>query len=499
MYRAKFEELWETLRESKIVHKTLLDIKNSDIFKYSPYKALTAEQDLFVTGLISDLKNKKTNTYVVSGSAGTGKTVLSTYLIKRLAESEETKNMKVGLVIAMTSLRATLRKVFRSVNGLKTSMVIGPNDVYKEKYDLLIVDEAHRLKKRMNLGASYSAFDNVNKKLGLGKESTQLDWILNSSDRQIFFYDANQSVMPADIDNSDFIKLNSKRYTLANQLRVQAGDSYIAFIDSIFESKIDNICNFENYEFKIFNDVSEMHDVIRQKEKKFGLSRMVAGYSWPWITKKNKDTKYDIEIGGYKAKWNSVNADWVNSKNAIDEVGCIHTIQGYDLNYVGVIIGKELRYDIEKEEICIDKEKYYDRSGYMGIRDKKELERYIINIYKTLLTRGIKGTYIYVVDKNLRDFLQTKISTPQTKNAKTETRKFIPITDVFDKELSEKGIPVLAEVNAGEPLNIAEENLIGYIVDGENKKIKKDDLFAVRVDGHSMNKKRDKRKKDNKG
>ena len=78
-----------------------------------------------------------------------------------------------------------------------------------------------------------------------------------------------------------------------------------------------------------------------------------------------------------------MNADWVNSKNAIDEVGCIHTIQGYDLNYVGVIIGKELRYDIEKEKICIDKEKYYDRSGYMGIRDKKELELYIINIYKT--------------------------------------------------------------------------------------------------------------------
>ena len=82
---------------------------------------------------------------------------------------------------------------------------------------------------------------------------------------------------------------------------------------------------------------------------------------------------------------------------------------------------------------------------------------------------------------------------------KTETRKFIPITDVFDKELFEKGIPVLAEVNAGEPLNIAEENLLGYIVDGENKKIKKDDLFAVRVDGRLNEQKRDKRKKDNKG
>ena len=92
--------------------------------------------------------------------------------------------------------------------------------------------------------------------------------------------------MPADIDNSDFIKLNSKRYTLANQLRVQAGDSYITFIDSIFESKIDNICNFENYEFKIFNDVSEMHNVIRQKEKKIWIK---SNGCWIFVAMDNKE------------------------------------------------------------------------------------------------------------------------------------------------------------------------------------------------------------------
>ena len=117
-------------------------------------------------------------------------------------------------------------------------------------------------------------------------------------------------------------------------------------------------------------------------------------------------------------------------------------------------------------------------------------------VYKMLFLAQEKNLFISIPESKetktwslLYGVENKKIDDAQTKNAKTETRKFIPITDVFDKELFEKGIPVLAEVNAGEPLNIAEENLLGYIVDGENKKIKKDDLFAVRVDGNSMNKK----------
>ena len=500
MYRAKFEELWETLKEGKIVNKTLLDIKNSDIFKYSPYKALTAEQDIFVTSLLSDLKNKIGSTYVVNGSAGTGKTVLATYLIKRLIEDGHTKHMKIGLVIAMTALRSTLRKVFRSVKGLKANMVLGPNDVCKDKYDLLIVDEAHRLKKRLNLGASYGAFDNVNKKLGLSDKSTQLDWIMRSSEKQIFFYDANQTVMPADIEDSDFKKLNSKRYTLRKQLRVQAGNTYISFIDSIFELDMHNVCIFKNYEFKIFSDISQMHDAIKQKEKEYGLSRMVAGYSWPWRTKKDKNINYDIEIDGHKMKWNSVTADWVNSKNAINEVGCIHVIQGYDLNYVGVIIGKELSYNPSEKRIVIKKEEYCDRYGYIGVRDEKELERYLVNIYKTLLTRGIKGTFVYAVDKDLRDFLKEKLLKSQIDNSVLTDKsknnyEFIPINSVIDKRILDISIPVLAEVSAGVPINTAEENLLGYIVPKRGMMKNKHDFFGVKVDGNSMNLKEIKGKK----
>ena len=127
----------------------------------------------------------------------------------------------------------------------------------------------------------------------------------------------------------------------------------------------------------------------------------MAGYAWPWNTSKGKGD-FDIEIEGVRLVWNSTNVDWVNSPNSINEVGCIHTIQGYDLNYVGVIIGPELSYDKESNMLVVDKNKYEDSNGKRSITDPAELERYVINIYKTLLTRGIKGTYIYIADEKLR-------------------------------------------------------------------------------------------------
>ena len=105
-----------------------------------------------------------------------------------------------------------------------------------------------------------------------------------------------------------------------------------------------------------------------------------------------------------KLVWNSTAQDWVNSPNAINEVGCIHTVQGYDLNYVGVIIGPEFSYNKKENQFFVNRDKYYDINGKGGVTDQKELKRYIINIYKTLMTRGIKGTYLYIVNEDLREF-----------------------------------------------------------------------------------------------
>jgi len=397
-YKAKFELIWKELTRMSLVQKSLLQIRNSQIFKYSPYKSLTDDQIHIVQNILTILKKTESETIVINGSPGTGKTIVATYLMKYLLETKEYKNMKVGLVIPMTSLRKTIRKVFSHVKGLKPGMVIGPNDVIKEKYDLLIVDEAHRLTQRKNI-TNFASYDAVNKKIGLGKEGTQLDWILNSSKHQIFFYDKNQTVRPADIDTGAFAKMPAVRLILSKQIRVNGGEMYIDFINNFFDLEFSE-CNFEEYDFKIFNNPSEMMAAIKEKNSEYDLCRVVAGYAWPWKTRKGAE--FDIELGDLKLSWNSQAVDWVNSKNAINEVGCIHTVQGYDLNYAGVIIGPEISYDPINHELIIHKDKYEDFNGKRSISDPEELKIYIFNIYRTLLTRGIYGTYVYVVDESLR-------------------------------------------------------------------------------------------------
>jgi hypothetical protein len=483
-YKAKFEEtIWNKLKNMSLVKKDLVQIKNSDLFKYSPYKALTEDQIMVVRSIYKNIRTNKENTYVVNGKPGTGKTILAVYLVKFLKEKEETKNLEIGLVIPMTSLRKTIRKVFSQVKGLKTSMVIGPNEVVNKKYDILIIDEAHRLKQRKNI-ANYGSFDITNKKLGFDNSGTELDWILKSSRNQIFFYDKNQTIKPADVRPNKFTQMNAIHYDLVSQQRISAGEEYTNFIDDLFDLKSVEKYIFPDYDLKIYEDIHKMVEDIKEKDLKLKLCRIVAGYAWTWNSKENKNN-YDIEIDGLKLFWNSTNQDWVNSPNAINEIGCIHTVQGYDLNYVGVIIGPELSYDEKKNKLVINPDNYKDLNGWKGISDPKELEQYIINIYKTLLTRGIKGTFIHIVDKKLekyfKDNLKNNLWVPKV-NAKIVKEKII---SPYAKEMI--GIPLVGSVPCGEPL--LGENNVEELIMVEKSKIKPGTkYFILRANGDSMNK-----------
>lgn len=409
-YQAKFETIWKELQKISLVKNDLVQIKNSDIFKYSPYKALTIDQMAVADELLHEIKSGHNKSYIINGDPGTGKTILATYLLKQLSEIEETKNLKVALVVPMTGLRGTLKKIFKNIKGLSANMVIGPSDV-TDKYDILIVDEAHRLKQRKNI-TNYKSFDDNNKLLGLSSNATELDWIMKCSKSQVLFYDKNQSVRPSDLSPSKFEELVVKKFELKSQLRIGGGDEgekYIKFIQDVFDLVTVNDDKFNNYDFQIYEDIGRMVSDIKEKNSQMDLCRMISGYAWPWASKKDPN-KHDIEIGDVKLKWNSVNHNWVYSPNAINEVGCIHTVQGYDLNYAGVIIGPEISYDSFEKKFTVFPEKYMDMNGKRGVSDIKELERYIINIYKTLLTRGIHGTYVYIVDEGLRGYFKDSFS-----------------------------------------------------------------------------------------
>lgn len=405
-YQAKFEAIWKELQKIQLTQGDLVQIKNSDLFKYSPYKSLTIDQKAVADELLHEIKSGHERAYIVNGDPGTGKTILATYLFKQLSEVKETKHLKVALVVPMTGLRGTLKKIFKNIKGLSANMVIGPSDVTNQ-YDVLIVDEAHRLKQRKNI-ANFKSFDDNNKLLGLKSDATELDWIMKCSKSQILFYDKNQSIRPSDLSPAKFEELAVKKLELRSQLRVgggEDGEKYIKFIQDVFDLVEVNDDKLNNYDFQIYEDIGKMVSDIKEKNSKMGLCRVVSGYAWPWASKKDVN-KHDIEIDNIKLKWNSVNHNWVYSKNAINEVGCIHTVQGYDLNYAGVIIGPEISYNSVKKKFVVFPEKYMDMNGKRGVSNIEELERYIINIYKTLLTRGIHGTYLYIVDDGLREYFK---------------------------------------------------------------------------------------------
>lgn len=441
LYKNLFKEVWKKLIERKIVTKSLTEIENSELFKYSPYKSLNEDQYKSVLEILNGLTVKNSNRIFIKGSAGTGKTILATYLMKLLNSEIENNNYeeynddelreinyikafqakypnaKIGLVIAMTSLRESLERVFKKIPGLKSSMVINPSDTFKSKgkYDLLIVDEAHRLRQYRNI-SWMGVFRTNNRKLGLDDSGNELDWIIANSKNQIFFYDSAQSVKPSDVDAEHFAKLlndnNTLNLELNSQMRVQGGSNYIKFVDDLLYVKRNNLKRYssDEYELFVFDSLKELYSELSKREQAFGLCRLVAGYSWPWVSKENK-LAIDIEIEGLKFQWNQTDKDWINSPTAFKEIGCIHTTQGYDLNYTGIIFGKEISYNKEKDRIEIDPKQYFDINGKKGVSDLEDLKEYIINIYKTIMYRGIKGTFVYACDKGLSEYLKENIST----------------------------------------------------------------------------------------
>jgi len=344
---------------------------------------------------------------------------------------------KIGFVIAMTPLRETIKKVFNSVPGLKKQMVMSPSETFRLgiKYDLLIVDEAHRLRQYRNI-SWMGEFKKKNELLGLGDEGTELDWIMANSRNQIFFYDAAQSVKPSDIEEFKFTELLNKpdtlKLSLKSQMRTNGGNDYINFIDKLLNCNSSLKPDFsKDFELEYFDSFPPLYNKLKTKEKENGLCRMIAGYSWEWKSdpkrKENLDLNaIDIRIDGMEFQWNKTYNDWITSENAFEQIGCIHTTQGYDLNYVGIIFGLEIDYDPIQNELVIDKTKYFDKYGKNGVTDINDLKSYIVNIYKTVLYRGIKGVYIYACNSNLKQYLIKHLNANQEINLNTENKIHSP-------------------------------------------------------------------------
>ena len=415
--RAKNGDLLYLIESGRIRPTKSLQDALTTMVKGTPVFDLLDEQavcfDMCKRTMLQCQTDKKKRTIVIQGGPGTGKSVLAVNLLmhflnESLNSAYVTKNSAPRNAFLNILTKGDAHKLidinhlFRSPFGLST--------VPKNSYDCLIVDEAHRLVKKM-----YRDNNGEN----------QVKECIAASLLTIFLIDEDQAVTTSDIGSIGEIKqwcetLNSRlifnnETKLISQFRCNGSDAYIQFIDSLLQRNEESlVLNFPelNYDFRVFDTPCEMREALRQKNAIDNKARMVAGYCYDWNVKNGRGP-WDIELpGGFLAKWN-LEGDkiWAVNPKSFEEVGCIHTAQGLEFDYVGVLIGKDLLYDASTGHVLTDKKAISKDDHSSGIRTAPDdvARRLILNTYKTLLTRGQKGCFVYCEDESLREYLKASL------------------------------------------------------------------------------------------
>lgn len=396
--------------------KSLADALHGMIEGNEEFVLLDEQKVIFERALSmsSDLESKQV--YIVRGGPGTGKSVLAINLLSRLVSGKLnaryiTKNAAPRAVYE-SRLSGHMRKsrISALFTGSGSFVNTSSND-----YDVLIVDEAHRLNAKSGLYGN------------LGEN--QIKEIINSSKLSIFFIDEYQKIHIRDVGSEELIRsyasgLGAVVYDddLVSQFRCGGSDGYLAWIDNTLERKATANTHIDSkqIDFQVFDNPTDLHAAIRSKNSSGEKSRVVAGYCWDWVSKKNPQ-KDDIILsnGAFSAQWNLTEHGslWIEKDESIEEVGCIHTCQGLELDYVGVIIGPDLRCTDGAIIADVSRRSKSDAS----IRGLKKMMKenpskaealgrdIVLNTYRTLLTRGMKGCYVYCTDPELALHFKSKM------------------------------------------------------------------------------------------
>jgi len=403
-------EILYTIENGKIKPSIALQDAIASLLKGNEVFTMIDEQQVAyatIKSLVEEtIDSDKKHTVIVQGGPGTGKSVIAVNLLSHLINrgynvEYVTKNAAPRSVFISQLVNKDYKK--RYVENLfkgSGSFV----DTKENLFDCLLVDEAHRLNEKSGL------FQN--------KGENQIKEIIRASKISVFFIDEDQIVTSKDIGSVEEIckwakELNSEVHfgedlILASQFRCSGSDGYLAFLDNLLG--IRETANIDlidiDYDVRVYDDPNIMRDELRELNKKNNKARMLAGYCYNWISKKDP-SKYDIELeNNFKAQWNFSNTStWAIDEDSFEQVGCIHTSQGLEFDYCGVIIGKDLIYRDGKVITNVKARAKADQS-LRGKVDPDRCDRIIRNTYKTLLSRGQKGCFIYCENSSLAKYIK---------------------------------------------------------------------------------------------
>ncbi len=399
--------------------KSLADSLSSMLKGNAEFVMIDDQKVLYETALVLARKSSEVanNVLIVSGGPGTGKSVVAINLLVAFT--------KLGLIAKYVTKNAAPRNVYESMltgHFKKTdisNMFSGSGEFINTEdniFDVLIVDEAHRLNEKSGM------FKNLGE--------NQVKEIIKSAKFSIFFIDEDQKVTWHDIGAKEEIVKWSKYpgcnvtfMELSSQFRCNGSDGYLAWLDEVLgiRETANTVFDLKDYDFRVLSSPNELRDLIFEKNKIKNKARLVAGYCWDWVSKKNSNAK-DIVIPEYDfgMKWNLASDGnlWILKPESVTEIGCIHTCQGLDMDYVGVIVGSD--FIVRDGKVITDPSKRAktDASlkGYKKdlkinpVETKEKADKIIKNTYRTLMTRGMKGCYVYFTDKETEKYFRDRIN-----------------------------------------------------------------------------------------
>lgn len=412
---------WENYLYPEWVHTKKLDeLRTSELVKYSPIKTLTEQQQ----EVIEDVLKNHDRSYVINGDAGTGKTVLLTYLVAELLNET---NRSIAIVVQPNWLK-TAEEIFKLYGMDEKRLTITTSTrliKQNESYDVIIVDEAHKLSRRY--GKQHPSFNEVYKASQFSNYNSHLEIIKTLGRQVVLMYDVLQAIRPANVTRERFRELtaNFEQRYLTTQFRIKTpdgkkytSDDYINGIKWLLYKDTDllELTNFNpQFDRDIFNDKSEdayfgyfsdkpLHNLFNwiEEDRNYNpnhINRVLGGLVEPWLQKDGKDPKKMHWFEGEMQKrWNSTQENWINSTDADseDQIGSVFAVQGIDLNKVGVLIGNDLKVD-NTGKLYADPENFFNVNGKFSEEDlkdpqnRKEFTLFVLNIYYVLLTRGIDG------------------------------------------------------------------------------------------------------------
>lgn len=367
--------------------------------------------------MVADARaSQKKQVVIVQGGPGTGKSVIAINLLGALIARKRNVRYVSKNAAPRAVYEAKLTGTFTKtrISNLFCGSGAFVNDE-ADTYDTLIVDEAHRL----------------NEKSGLYRNlgDNQVKELIRAARCTVFFVDDDQRVTLLDIGHTEELRRHAHELgaeitelELSSQFRCNGSDGYLAWLDHTLDIRetANQTLDTAEYDFRVFDNPTDLHALIELKNRANNRSRVVAGYCWKWPSKKDP-AAWDIDMPaiGYRRRWN-LDKDgslWIVAPESVEQVGCIHTCQGLELDYVGVIIGPDLAYRDGRIVTDATKRASSDQS-VKGLKTmlKQEPERawaladaIVKNTYRTLLTRGMKGCYVYCTDAPLAEYLRSRL------------------------------------------------------------------------------------------